>query len=226
MKAFAKRAYFNSTQIGHDMYAFAEGAQVLATEKVMEVQHRSRQFVNQQAGDLNRAMDPYTRPVGDFYRNYMAQHVKAAGDAMQPVYDRNVAPMVTETENYRRQKTNELWKAFADAFDEIVSLANKRCELHKKEIDTAPTMIRNRMQNVCKDPAVVIQDGLRMILVLLIIIFRRSIWSVIWGAIKMTTRSIWYVVSFRFLRSSKPKTEGVGETVEMDVEPQAALSAQ
>lgn len=243
MKAFAKRAYFNSTHLGQDIVAFAEEAGVLATETVMDAKKRSIEYVYKQGEEVNKAIDPYTRPVTDLYRDYMSEHVKAAGDAIQPVYDKSIAPVVAEADLFRRQITNEFWIAFDDAFDQLVSLAKDRCKMSRKEIEAAPAMVRSRMQNVCKDPAAVIGDGLRMIVVLLIIIFRKTIWNLVWGTIKLTASSIWYIVSFGFLRSSSSNppaidTEEDTDDIEKDTdeieedtnekldEPQGEMTAQ
>eukprot|EP00977_Amphora_coffeiformis_P000164 scaffold48_cov161-Amphora_coffeaeformis.AAC.12 len=203
MKAFAKRAYFNSTQFVGDIIMFAEEAKVLTVDKAQEVKQRTLEFVNNRTGRLTKTLDPYTRPVGKFYRDYLSRYVRAARAAVRPVYDQHLAPVIADAHLFRRQKTAEFQKAVDDAFDELVSLANKRCKLSRKEIDSAPKMIRDRMRKVCKDPAVVIRDALRFFVVLLIIIFRKAIWNVIWGTVGWNARLIWYFISFGFLRKKK-----------------------
>ena len=217
MKAFATRAYFNSTQLIGDIIIFAEEARTLTVDKAREVKHRSVDFVNNRTDRLTEALDPYTRPVGKFYRDYLEKHVKAAHAAVQPIYDKNVAPVIVDAELFRRQKTAEFQKALDDAFDELVSLAKRRCKSSHREIDLAPKMIRDRMRNVCKDPAVVIRDALRFFFVLLLILFRKVIWKFTFGTFLWSARFIWYIVSFGFFRK---KSSPASQTdVDTNVEP-------
>lgn len=204
MKAFAKRAYFNSTQLGEDIAKFAEEAQVLATQTAKDTISQTQTYVNQQTDQLTKAMDPYTRQAGDFYRATLEKHVKAADAAARPLYDKHVAPVVADAQLFQRQKSAEFWKMIDDGFEELVSLAQKRCKTSKKEIEKAPAMIRERMQKVCKDPSVVIRDALRMLAVIIIILLRKTIWRLVWGTVRVCFQVIWYFVSFRFLRSSRP----------------------
>lgn len=153
-------------------------------------------------------MDPYTRPVADMYRKYLSKHVKAVDSAVRPIYDKHAAPLVNNTRQFFQQKAAQVRQSFDDGFAELVSLANKRCESSKKEIESAPVMIRKRMRNVCNDPAVVIRDALRMITVMFLILLRRPIWNTFWGTLRMVTGLIWYLLSFGFLRTKKPPLNG------------------
>ena len=200
MKAFAKRAYFNSTQLGEDIAMFAEEAQVMATQKAKDTISQTQKYVTEQTDQLTKAVDPYTRQMSEFYRANVEQHVRAADAAARPiynkhvvpVYDKHVAPVVADAQLLQRQSTEQFWKLWDDGFKELVSMAQKRCKTSKKEIDKAPTMIRERMQKVCQDPAVVIGDALLVLTVIIAILLRKPIWKLIWGTIRAVFSVIWY----------------------------------
>lgn len=185
---------------------FAEETQVLAIDKTLKVKDRSIQFVNSQAARISKALDPYTSAVGRFYHNHLEGHVKAAEAVVRPVYDKNVAPFIASAQRFRRQKTVELQKALDDAFEDLVALANKRCQSSRKEIESAPKMMRDRMRNVCKDPAVVIRDALRFFAVLFIILFRKVIWRILWGSVRWCRGVCLYFLTFGFFRKKRSST--------------------
>lgn len=186
------------------MAMFAGEAQKLTTQMARDTISHTQKYVNEQTGQLTRAMDPYTRHVGDFYRANLEHHVKAADAATRPIYDKHVAPVVAEAQILQRKKIVEFWKMIDDGFHELVSMAQKWCKTNKQEIDHAPAFIRERMQKVCKDPAVIIRGALRILAVIVIILLRKPIWNFIWGTVRVVFRVIWYFVSFRFLRSRRP----------------------
>ena len=200
MKAFAKRAYFNSTQIFEDLAVLAGEAQILT----MDTLSKTQEYMNQQCDQISKAVDPYTRPVGHLYQAHLAQHVNAAGAAARPVYDKHIAPVVAEVQSVQRQKSSELRRMLNDAFDGVMSSAKETCRAHKKQIEKTPAMIRNLLSIACDKPEETIWFFCGVIVILVLLLFRKTIFKLAWDTMRIIFRVVWYLMTFGCFRSKRP----------------------
>jgi len=181
-----------------------------AAEALRAAQKATSTKFDEARRNVATAAVPYTEKTQKIYDQHMKTRVNTVVERARPQYDAHVVPVVALAAGAVKETRDTINDMLAAAFSELVVQFGKACPRTLstlKGMKGVPSSIADSVKQSCDEPEESVSTFLKALAILLIVIFRRTLWECAWGTIRLVVGIVWFFSPFRLLFGRSKKAD-------------------